>query len=230
MSAVQTPRLRVHVPEGWRLIQVRYHQPAVAALAPDAACFGMLLLLVRADIGDPLAAVRAAAAAWADALAPGDREWAQTWHEYLLAVDADGVMADGVRLVGLPAAQTLELDYDEVLAPAVDAPEISAEAWSDDRLVDVTFDARRWFLTATDEDIRELAACGWGQDFPADRVAQSLAGSHRELAAMFAHIERMNRDRTVMGFECQVDPSSAIAWLRDHRPALAAALDDQSDT
>ena len=179
MSAFHPPRLGVQVPAGWRLVQVRYHQPAVDALAPDAACFGTLLLLVRADIRDPLAAVRTAAAAWADTLAPADREWAQTWHEYLLAVDADGVMADGVRLVGLPAAQTLELDYDEVLAPPVDAPGISAEAWSDDRLVEVTFDARRWFLTATDEDIQALAACGWGRDFPADRVAQRLAASHR---------------------------------------------------
>ena len=47
---------------------------------------------------------------------------------------------------------------------------IRANVHTDDRLYDVNFDATAWFERASDQEIIELAECGWRDDYPADAV------------------------------------------------------------
>ncbi len=49
---------------------------------------------------------------------------------------------------------------------------IPAECHSDDRCVEIQFDAQSYFEWSSDETLLELAECGFGSDYPADRVAE----------------------------------------------------------
>jgi len=53
---------------------------------------------------------------------------------------------------------------------------IKAKAWSDDRNVEVEFDATPYFQQASALEILQLACCGWAGDYPADDVATYVAG------------------------------------------------------
>jgi hypothetical protein len=106
-------------------------------------------------------------------------------------------------------------------------PVIPAECHSDDHKVRARFDALPWFAQASDEDIRELAGCNWGGDYPADGVAQFLSGRHRRVARVFRYLSyrptfAYSGDR--VGFECHVSGPAALRWLREHRPALYESL------
>lgn len=101
---------------------------------------------------------------------------------------------------------------------------ITAEAHSDDRVLEADFDAAPWFKTASDGEIVALRKEGWGTSFEADQVAQSC-DSQPGLAKLFAYLAlspRMGKD--VVGFECTVDEDSAESWLRANRPAIAMRL------
>jgi len=63
----------------------------------------------------------------------------------------------------------------------VDIFNIQAECHSDDQVVKVSFYADPWFRQSPDQDIFELAKCGWGGDYPADRVALWMAGQNTEI-------------------------------------------------
>lgn len=106
---------------------------------------------------------------------------------------------------------------------------IQAEAHSDDRVFEVPFDAAPWFETASDEDVTELAACGWGGDYPADKVAtemldDGIGDDTEELGHMFAYINAKNKVRVTVGFEVSVSEEDAMRWLDEHRPELAALI------
>lgn len=96
---------------------------------------------------------------------------------------------------------------------------IKAECHSDDRAVEVAFDATPWFAQAEDGAILKLAACDWGGDYPADDVAMFMAGNVAEIATMFLYIDARQKIEDC-GFECHVDPDSAIHWITINRPAL----------
>ena len=94
---------------------------------------------------------------------------------------------------------------------------IKAEAHSDDRAIEVTFDAIKWFKKASGKEIQDLATCGFGGNYPADQVAIDMAGSNKELKRMFDYIEVAPGDQ---GFECHVDSANAVKWLRVNRPKI----------
>lgn len=101
---------------------------------------------------------------------------------------------------------------------------ISAECHSDDRIYEVSFDATPWFEQATDEEIIELAYCGWGGDYAADIVATDLPGDNKELAALFSYlavIASIPHKRDEKGFEVHVNETEAMVWLDVHRPHLS---------
>lgn len=100
---------------------------------------------------------------------------------------------------------------------------IKAECHSDDRCVEVTFDATPWFEKATNDEIIELAGCGWGGDYPADEVAEHMACHVDSIADMFIYIRNRNKIETI-GFECHVDEEDAMNWLAIHRPELYALI------
>jgi hypothetical protein len=101
---------------------------------------------------------------------------------------------------------------------------ITARTYSDDRIVDIRFDAEWWFGNVGDQEIIDLAECGWGGDYPADAVAISMADHDTAVAEMFAHIERVSSPGKPVGFECHVDATEALTWLDDNKPELAARL------
>lgn len=105
---------------------------------------------------------------------------------------------------------------------------IKAKAHSDDYNIEVEFDATNWFLIASDTEIIELMNCGWGGDEVADEIARVLAASNEELSKLFDYLDIIFNDRSkkdLCGFECNVDKESALIWLRQNRPNLAAKYD-----
>lgn len=102
-------------------------------------------------------------------------------------------------------------------------PVIRAEAHSDDHNVEIEFDAVRWFKQAADDDILDLAECGWGGDYPADAVAMFFDGKRNGTGGLFRYLETIADDwskKDLRGFECNVNEEDAIKWLRKHRPAV----------
>jgi hypothetical protein len=105
---------------------------------------------------------------------------------------------------------------------------IKAECHSDDRNVEVSFDATPWFKQASDKDILDLANCGWGGDYPADEVAEWMAGDKgrrgvKRIAEMFKYLEIIHGDpskKNAQGFECHVDEEDARKCLAENRPKL----------
>lgn len=104
---------------------------------------------------------------------------------------------------------------------------ITAEVHSDDRVLQVTFDATSYFQQAADADIIALAACDWGGDYPADAVAQHAAENNRDVAKLFEYLEAIAdvpSKKDQRGFECSVESDSVMAWLRVNRPGLFTRL------
>jgi hypothetical protein len=105
---------------------------------------------------------------------------------------------------------------------------IPAECHTDDRAVEVKFDAVRWFKRprTTGKDIVVLAECGlgrdeWGGDYAADAVAEASAGWDKDLEFLFKYIEHKNRaSHEHIGFECNVDGAMALKWLAKNRPGI----------
>lgn len=114
---------------------------------------------------------------------------------------------------------------------------ISAEVYSDSSEVEIQFDALSWFQQADDEDIIDLADCGWGGDYPADEVAEFFStdggpcdkcGQSKSgpTADLFAFLEVANRySRESLGYECHVDENMARAWLKVNRPGVFKKLE-----
>ncbi len=105
---------------------------------------------------------------------------------------------------------------------------IQAEAHSDDRNVEVSFDATDFFAKASDKDILDLARCGWRGDYPADEVALRTADTHQNLAFMFKYLEAIANDpakKDCHGFECSVNEADACAWVRENRQHLVTEIE-----
>lgn len=103
---------------------------------------------------------------------------------------------------------------------------ITAETHSDDRAVEVDFDATPYFEKAPDEDLARLIECGFSGDKPADQVAIELADTNPEITAMFTYLEARNKaSRKSIGFEVSVDPDEALAWLKQNRQSVFNHVD-----
>lgn len=112
------------------------------------------------------------------------------------------------------------------------APAVPAEAHSDDRNVEVDFDAAPWFAQASDKDILALAECGFGGDYPADEVARFFTPAEPRMDDLFRYLEIIRADpakKDCCGFECHVDHKAALAWIKANRPAIAEAAEELYD-
>ena len=96
---------------------------------------------------------------------------------------------------------------------------IKAECYSDDRCIEVEFDATAWFKAATDSMILALVKCGWCHDYAADAVAEYIETDNPKITEMFTYIRLRQRIETI-GFECSVNEADAMEWLKTNRPAL----------
>jgi len=110
---------------------------------------------------------------------------------------------------------------------AQDAEEfvVPAEAHSDDRKIEIDFDAEPWFAQASDGEIEALAKIGWGGDYEADRVADHFEGGATSRLFSCLALEPTMPDGDTVGYECHVESDAAAAWIRANRPALAAKLE-----
>lgn len=100
---------------------------------------------------------------------------------------------------------------------------IKAECHSDDRVGEVQFDATPWFAQADDGEILKLASCDWGGDYPSDNVAIFMADHAPKISALFTYLDARNKI-SACGFECHVDPDSAMEWISENRPHLREAI------
>ena len=99
-----------------------------------------------------------------------------------------------------------------------DRPPVRAEAWSDDRVREVRFDAGPYLARATDEGLRDLARIGWGGDYAADEVAYGLEDRIPALASLLSYVRGGEG-----GFEVHLDADDTAAWAARRRPHLELA-------
>ena len=106
---------------------------------------------------------------------------------------------------------------------------IRAEVHSDDRNVEVEFDATEWFEQASDDEIEELANFHYGGDYPADGVAEFFDRKGKNSTApVFRYLKIIRNDASkgdCCGFECHVNQEDAETWIKANRPALASKLE-----
>ena len=96
---------------------------------------------------------------------------------------------------------------------------IPAETHDDHRAFEIQVDALSGFEQASDDQIRALAACGWGGNYPADAVAEYFDGRLPDVTVMFKYMKE--------GFECYVADEKAMEWLHVNRPQLAKELEEK---
>lgn len=96
---------------------------------------------------------------------------------------------------------------------------ISAKAHSDDWKAKADFNAHLWFDQASDEEVIDLAENGWGGDYSADVVALFMEERSLVIESLFEYIQISK-----MGYEVEINPDEAAAWLEKHRPHLYADL------
>jgi len=92
---------------------------------------------------------------------------------------------------------------------------ISAKCWSDDKHLIISFNSAAYFAQATPEEILELEQCDWAQDYPCDAVVRFFESSDSKVEKLFAYIRIAE-----IGFDCDIDRDSALAWLKTYRPEL----------
>jgi hypothetical protein len=102
-------------------------------------------------------------------------------------------------------------------------PKVAAYVHSDDYVFDATFDATPWFEQASDDEILALAKIGWKNDYEADEVARFVESERVEV--VFDYCRRKQAQGNTVGFEAEINPTSALEWLRQHRPHLSAKLE-----
>jgi hypothetical protein len=102
---------------------------------------------------------------------------------------------------------------------------IRAETHSDDRRIEIAFDATAWFEQATDAEIVALADAGWGGDYEADAVAEHFEQTATKGLFDYLAIAQPMPNGDTVGFECHVEEDQALAWLKAVRPSLHATLD-----
>jgi hypothetical protein len=96
----------------------------------------------------------------------------------------------------------------------------------DDRYVEtVTFDAAPYLAASDDEVIRKLAQIGWGGNDPADRVAYWMEDRDPNVARVLGYTHGGTATSEPNGFEVDIDPGDALAWLSVYRPRLAEEVD-----
>jgi len=95
---------------------------------------------------------------------------------------------------------------------------INAKCYSDNRAIEVNFDATSWFEQASAEAIKELSECQWGGDYPADDVVLFMA-SDKRIQKMLDYCEASGE-----GFECQISAIDAFDWIRTNRPTMLSNL------
>lgn len=111
----------------------------------------------------------------------------------------------------------------------VDAPEVSATCWTDDRAYRITFDCRAFLASLSDQDLIRLAGVDWGNDYAVDEAFWFYLEGNEELQQMQAYLESKQGGEDAVGFDVQIDSAQARDWLMTQRPAVFATLGRSAD-
>ena len=96
---------------------------------------------------------------------------------------------------------------------------IRAEAHSDDRLVEIEFNAAPYFTSELKNGnlkvvIEALDGCDFGCDYPADTVVEFFADN--ETKRLFDYMNFKG------GYECNIKKEDVVAWLNEFAPETMA--------
>jgi hypothetical protein len=106
-------------------------------------------------------------------------------------------------------------------------PVVSATIHSDDYHSVATFQANRWLLDASDDEVKELGAVNWGGDLEADAVAYFMEPLDLAVELVLDYSRsRKQLSGDPVGSEVHVDGTEALAWLAVHRSELFKELSD----
>lgn len=109
---------------------------------------------------------------------------------------------------------------------------IKADVNTDDKAFELEFDAEPWFSQASDDEIVELAACGWACDEATNAVAiwtgqnPNDIPENEEVTEMFSEISDTDNYPTMPEIECSIDEADARQWLEKNRSALLEVIDE----
>jgi len=95
--------------------------------------------------------------------------------------------------------------------------EIMATCQTDDRVLEVTFDATAWFAQATDDQILALSRHNWCHCEVADTVAEHFRDGMTAGIFHYLEILQKHRPELAVGYEVKVNPAHAIWWVIQFR-------------
>lgn len=109
---------------------------------------------------------------------------------------------------------------------ALEGPNVQANFWTDDRAVEVSFDARPYLQQASNEALRKILEVGCSGGYCTDAVAEYMRDKHlnEDICEAFDYLHARNKSaRDTVGFEVSVDQEEFYRWLDAHRTAVLAA-------
>jgi hypothetical protein len=139
-------------------------------------------------------------------------ELAEAFVRRMLGPETDGqngYTVQSVAAAGVPAVTA-------AAEPAKPGP-IHSVVFSDDGALAAEFDARRWFVQATAQEICAMADAGWSGRHPADDLARYMEGRDDGVAQVMEYVRDSMEAGDPVGFTCQVTGDAAEVWLRHHR-------------
>jgi len=102
---------------------------------------------------------------------------------------------------------------------------VQSHVYADDYLFDATFDTIPWFEQAADEEILALAKTNFGGGPEADAVAEWFEKKLRRVEVVLEYCQHTTTGPgPIVGFTTEIDPKTAMAWIREHRPHLIDKL------
>lgn len=106
----------------------------------------------------------------------------------------------------------------EKLRPDANGRFVPARVKSSDGEVERGFDALPFLRDADEQDVLTVAGHHWGEEESAQRVADFCADQNPQIQEVYDYVESLGPDE---GYTVTVDGERAMAWLRQHRTALA---------
>ena len=102
---------------------------------------------------------------------------------------------------------------------------IAAEVHSDDHAIRSSFDAVAWFRTADAGAVASLAREDWSGCREADDVARAAEDAEPGVQGVLDYV----RNIPGIGFECSVNGTQALSWLKENRPEVFAEVCAKAD-
>ena len=107
---------------------------------------------------------------------------------------------------------------------------IPARIYSNDCAHYKEFDASEWFAVASSESILRLAENGWGGEHVGRELASYAMQQDDDIATILQYVMYLRHGGLQAGFQCEVDPVSALEWLAFVRPDVYGEIRKRTAT